>query len=71
MLTTVLSSLAGDDVMSKLSQVEATGLWRDVNVESCWRQCCRVMLATALSEQLVRGAMYMLSHAGDNAAESC
>jgi hypothetical protein len=30
---------------------------RDVDAESCWRWCCRVMLATALSRRLGRGVM--------------
>jgi hypothetical protein len=47
----MLLSHAGD------SAAETTWLRRDINAESCWRQCCRVMLASALS-----------SHAGDSAA---
>jgi hypothetical protein len=40
---TVLSSHAGNDA------AEATWLQPDVDVKSCRRQCCRVMLAMALS----------------------
>jgi hypothetical protein len=42
----MLPSHAGDGV------AEATWPRRDVDVESCWRQCCRVMLATALPGRL-------------------
>jgi hypothetical protein len=38
----VLQSHAGDYA------VEVTWLQRDVDVELCWRQCCRVLLATTL-----------------------
>jgi hypothetical protein len=37
--------------------VEATWPWRDVDVESCRRQCGRVMLAMALPRQLGHSAM--------------
>jgi hypothetical protein len=49
MLATLLLSYAGDGA------AEATWLWRDVTVESCWRRCCRVILMMALSRQLGRG----------------
>jgi hypothetical protein len=48
-----------------------TWLRRDVDVESCWRQSCRVMLAKALSGRLDRGVMSIPSQVGDSAAESC
>jgi hypothetical protein len=41
MLTMVLPSHAGDGV------AEAAWPWSDVDAESCWRQCCRVMLVIA------------------------
>jgi hypothetical protein len=41
MLVTMLPSHAGDGTAG------VTWLQRDVDVESCWRQCCRVMLAVA------------------------
>jgi hypothetical protein len=44
---------------------------RDVNDKSCWWQFYQVMLATVLSWQLGRGAMWMRSHAGDGSTESC
>jgi hypothetical protein len=47
MLATVLLSHAGDGA------VEATRLWRDVDTESRWRQCCRVMLAMVLQLKVV------------------
>jgi hypothetical protein len=56
MLVTMLLSYADDDTMG------------DLVVARCR---CRVMLATALPGRLGRDAMYMLSHAGDNVAESC
>jgi hypothetical protein len=57
----------------------ATWLRRDVDAESCWRQycqvmlarCCWVMLAMVLPGWLSRDAMYVSSHVGDNAADSC
>jgi hypothetical protein len=51
MLVTMLLSHDGDGA------AKASWPWRVVDVESCWRQCCRVMLATVLP-----------SHAGDGAA---
>jgi hypothetical protein len=51
MLATMLPSHVGDGA------TEATGSWCDVDAESCWRQCCLVMLATALLRRLGRGAM--------------
>jgi hypothetical protein len=50
----MLTSHAGDGV------VKVTWLWCTVDVESCWRQCCRVMLVMALP-----------SPASDGAVESC
>jgi hypothetical protein len=37
--------------------------------ESCWRRCCQVMLATALSRRLDCNTLYMLSHASEGAGE--
>jgi hypothetical protein len=48
---TVLSSHAGDNAAGM------TWLRRDVDANSCRRQCCRVMLATALPRQMRHGAM--------------
>jgi hypothetical protein len=31
--------------------------WCDVDTESCWQQCCRVMLAMTLLRQLGHGTM--------------
>jgi hypothetical protein len=42
MLATMLLSHAGDDA------VDTTWPRHDVDAESCWPQCCRVMLAMAL-----------------------
>jgi hypothetical protein len=50
----VLLSHAVDDA------TEATWPRRDVDVESCWRQWCQVVLATMLP-----------SHAEDDAATQC
>jgi hypothetical protein len=50
-LVTMLSSHAGDDV------ARATWPRHDVDAESCWRQCYRVMLAMTLLRQLGRGVM--------------
>jgi hypothetical protein len=47
MLTTVLSSHAGDGTTG------ATWSRRDVDAESCWRRCYRVMLVTALQLKVV------------------
>jgi hypothetical protein len=44
-------SHAGNDT------AEVTWPRRDVDVESCWRRCCQVMLAMMLPRQLGRGAM--------------
>jgi hypothetical protein len=65
MLVMVLSSHAGNGAAG------ATWPRRDVNVESCWRWRCRVMLVMALPGRLGYDAMSMLSHAGDGATESC
>jgi hypothetical protein len=51
--------------------VEATWPQRDVDVEACWQQYCRVMLATTLPGQLGRNVMKMPSHAGDSATKAC
>jgi hypothetical protein len=49
MLVTMLSSHAIDGT--------ARAIWppRDVDAESCWRRCCRVMLAMVLLGRLGRG----------------
>jgi hypothetical protein len=47
MLVTMLPSHAGDDA------TEATWSWRDVEDESCWRQCYRVLLLLALQLKVV------------------
>jgi hypothetical protein len=47
----VLSSHAGDGT------AEATWSQCEVDVESCRRRCCQVMMVTALPKQLGRGAM--------------
>jgi hypothetical protein len=51
MLVMVLLSHAGD------SAVMVTWLRCDEDAESCWRQCCRVMLTMALPGRLGRDAM--------------
>jgi hypothetical protein len=46
----------------------------DDAVETTWPRArcrCRVMLVTMLPRRLGLGTMWMLSHADDNAAESC
>jgi hypothetical protein len=48
MLATMLPSHAGDGA------AEVTWLWCDADVESCWRQCCEVVLATMMSRRLGR-----------------
>jgi uncharacterized protein (DUF2062 family) len=65
MLGTMLLSHAGDGA------AETTWPWHDVDTQSCWRQCCQVMLVMALPRRLGHGVMQMLSHAGDKAAKSC
>jgi hypothetical protein len=65
MIVMVLPSHADDGA------ARVTWPWRDVNVESCWRWRCRVMLVMALPGRLGYGTMSMLSHAGDSATESC
>jgi hypothetical protein len=47
----MLSSHTGDGAAKE------TWLWRDVDVESCWRQCCRVMMVMALLMRLGRSTM--------------
>jgi hypothetical protein len=63
MLAIMLSSYACDDT------AEAT--WHNVDVKSCWRQCCRVVLVMTLLRRLDHSMMSMLSHTGNNAVESC
>jgi hypothetical protein len=48
---TMMSSHPGDGA------AKATWLWSDVEVESCWRQYYRVILAMALLGRLGRGVM--------------
>jgi hypothetical protein len=50
MLVTVLLSHAGDGV------AEVTWPQRDVDVESCWRRCYRVMLLMVLPSHAYDGA---------------
>jgi hypothetical protein len=47
MLTTVLLGHAGDGTIG------VTWSWHDVDAESCWRRCYRVMLVTALQLKVV------------------
>jgi hypothetical protein len=47
MLVTMLSSHANGGA------VGATSRWHDIDVESCWRQRCRVMLTMALQLKVV------------------
>jgi hypothetical protein len=71
MQATLLSSHAGDGA------ARATSPRRDVDAESCWRQCYRVMLATVLPGDLamarcrcrVMWVMVLSSHAGDGPVE--
>jgi hypothetical protein len=51
MLVIMLLSHAGDDA------VGATWPRHDVDAESCWRQCCQVMLAMTMLGQLGRRMM--------------
>jgi hypothetical protein len=51
MLATVLPSYAGDDAAG------VTWSQRDVEVESCWQRCYRVMLAMTLPGRLGCDAM--------------
>jgi hypothetical protein len=76
MLAMALLRRLGCSVMSMPSHAsdgaaEATWLLCDVDAESCWRQCCQVVLVMVLPRRLGRSAMSMLSHAGDGATESC
>jgi hypothetical protein len=48
MQATIQLSQAGE------APAEMTSLRRDVDAESCWWQCCRVMLVTALLWQIGR-----------------
>jgi hypothetical protein len=50
-LAIMLPSHVGDGA------AEMAWLQHNVDVESCWRQCCRVMLTTVLSRRLGRSAM--------------
>jgi hypothetical protein len=61
---TMLPSHDGDGA------AKATWLRCDVDVESCWRQCCWVIQAMALLRQLGHNAISMSSHDGDNVVES-
>jgi hypothetical protein len=63
MLGTVLPSHIGDG---------ATGMtwsWHDVDVESCWRQCCQGNLAAARCRCRVMLATVLPSHASDSTVE--
>jgi hypothetical protein len=51
MLAMMLLSHAGDDAAG------VTWLRRDVDAESCWRQCCRVILVMTLPGRLSHGVM--------------
>jgi hypothetical protein len=51
MLEMALLSYASDDA------IEVTWSWRDVDAGSCRRECCRVMLVTALTGRLGHGEM--------------
>jgi hypothetical protein len=51
MLVMVLPSHVGDDA------VEVTWPSCDVDAESCWRHCCRVMLMMVLLRRLGHGVM--------------
>jgi hypothetical protein len=64
MLAIMLPSHANDDAAG------VTWLQRDVDVKSCWRQNCRVMLATTLPGRLGRDVMKMSNHVGDGAVEA-
>jgi hypothetical protein len=48
--------------------VEVTWPWRDVDAESCWQQCCRVMLSMALQLNVVL-AMVRLRRPRDRSIE--
>jgi hypothetical protein len=61
MLMMVLTSHAGDDI------AEASWLRGDVDTESCWQRCCRVMLVMTLSMRLGWCVMSIPSHADDGA----
>jgi hypothetical protein len=50
-LATMLSCHAGDGA------AKVPWSWHDVDVESCWQQCCWVMMAMVLSRWLGCGAM--------------
>jgi hypothetical protein len=70
MLATVLLSHVGDGA------TEAIWPWHDVDAESCWRQCYRVMatllrcLAVAQCRCQVMLATMLPSHASDDAIET-
>jgi hypothetical protein len=61
MLATMLMSHAGDDIAGVTwpqrdidlshpgdNAAEATLPWRNIDAESCWRQCCLVLLMMTL-----------------------
>jgi hypothetical protein len=50
-MATVLLSHAGDGA------VKTIWPWYDVDAESCWRRCCRVMLVMTLPVRLSRDAL--------------
>jgi hypothetical protein len=45
----------------------ATWPWSDVDIESCWRQCCRVLLVISLFS---RAGRVLPSQAGDGPARA-
>jgi hypothetical protein len=51
MLMMVMLSHADDDA------TEVIWPWCDVDAESCWRQCCQVMLTTVVPGRLGHGVM--------------
>jgi hypothetical protein len=52
------------------SAADATWPRCDIIVESCWQQCCRVMLETVRCRWQVMLAIMLLSHTRDGAAEA-
>jgi hypothetical protein len=65
MLATMLLSHASD------GPAKVTWPWSDVDAESCWRQCYRVMLVMMLPRRHGHDAMYMPIHASDGAPKTC
>jgi hypothetical protein len=55
MLVTMLPNHASDSV------AEATWLLHNVDAESCWRQCCRVMLSMMLQLKVVLAVVRLRS----------